>query len=59
MELTKEIGQIVDTLPDEVLTELLQYLKTIEKVSQEEMRLSLNLKTILTEDKALLEKLAQ
>ena len=59
MELTKEIGQIVDTLPDEVLTELLQYLKAIEKVSQEEMRLSLNLKTILTEDRALLEKLAQ
>ncbi len=59
MNVKQEITQIVDTLPDEVLNELLEYLRQVEKVSQEKMRLSLNLKTILTEDRELLEKLAK
>jgi hypothetical protein len=59
MELTQEITQIVNTLPKDVLGEVLQYLRQVEKVSQEKMRLSLNLKTILTEDRELLEKLAK
>ncbi|TAE01522.1 MAG: hypothetical protein EAZ97_03280 [Bacteroidetes bacterium] len=59
MEITQEITQIVNTLPKDVLGEVLQYLRQIEKVSQEKMRLSLNLKTILTEDRELLEKLAK
>jgi uncharacterized protein (UPF0335 family) len=59
MELTQEITQIVNTLPKDVLAELLQYLRQVEKVSQEKMRLSLNLKTIITEDRELLEKLAK
>jgi hypothetical protein len=59
MELTQEITQIVNTLPKDVLGEVLQYLRQVEKVSQEKMRLSLNLKTILIEDRELLEKLAK
>jgi uncharacterized protein (UPF0335 family) len=59
MGVKQEINQIVDTLPNEVLSELLHYLQQVEKVSQEKMRLSLNLKTILTEDSGLLERLAQ
>lgn len=59
MELTEEITQIVNTLPKEVLGEVLQYLRQVEKTSQEKMRLSLNLKTILNEDRELLEKLAK
>ena len=59
MELTQEITHIVNTLPKDVLGEVLQYLRQVEKVSQEKMRLSLNLKTILTEDRELLEKLAK
>lgn len=59
MELTQEITQIVNTLPKDVLGEVLHYLRQVEKVSQEKMRLSLNLKTILTEDRELLEKLAK
>lgn len=59
MELTEEITQIVNTLPKEVLGEVLQYLRQVEKTSQEKMRLSLNLKTILLEDRELLEKLAK
>jgi|JI81BgreenRNA_FD_contig_51_991989_length_710_multi_1_in_0_out_0_2 hypothetical protein len=59
MELTEEITQIVNTLPKEVLGEILQYLRQVEKTSQDKMRLSLNLKTILLEDRELLEKLAK
>jgi hypothetical protein len=59
MELTQEITQIVNTLPKDVLGEVLQYLRQVEKVSQEKMRLSLNLKTILIEDKEVLERLAK
>ena len=59
MELKQEITQIVNVLPNEVLGELLRYLRQVEKVSQKKMRLSLNLKTILTEDRELLEKLAK
>jgi len=55
----QEIAQIVDTLPEEVLGELLQYLRQVEKASQEKARLSLHLKTILLEDKDLLERLAK
>ena len=59
MEIKQEITQIVDILPNEILGELLHYLRQVEKVSQEKMRLSLNLKTILTEERELLEKLAK
>ena len=48
MELKQEIAQIVDKLPNEVLGELLQYLRQVEKTTTEKMRLSLNLNTILT-----------
>jgi hypothetical protein len=59
MEPIQEITQIVNALPKDVLGEVLQYLRQVEKVSQEKMRLSLNLKTILIEDRELLEKLAK
>jgi len=59
MEIKQEIGQIVDKLPNEILVELLQYLRQVEKTTPEKMRISLNLNTILTEDRELLEKLAK
>jgi hypothetical protein len=59
METKQEIVQIVEKLPDEVLGELLKYLRQVEKTTAEKMRLSLNLNTILTEDRELLEKLAK
>ena len=59
VELKQEITQIVDVLPKEILGELLHYLRQVEKVSQNKMRLSLNFKTILIEDNGLLEKLAK
>lgn len=59
MEIKQEIEEIVNKLPDEVLGELLQYLRQVEKKTTEEMRLSLDLNIILTEDQELLEKLAK
>jgi hypothetical protein len=59
MEITQEITQIVNALPKDVLGEVLQYLRQVEKVSQEKMQLSSNLKVILTEDRELLERLAK
>lgn len=58
MEIKQEIVQIVNKLPNEVLGELLQYLRHVEKSTPEKTRLSLNLNTILTEDREVLEKLA-
>jgi hypothetical protein len=59
MEPKQEIAQIIDTLPDEVLGEIVQYLRQVEKASQEKARSSLHLKTILLEDKELLKRLAK
>ena len=59
MEPKQEIAQIIDTLPQEVLGELVHYLRQVEKASQEKARLSLHLKTILLEDKEVLERLAK
>jgi flagellar motor switch protein FliG len=59
METKQEIVEIVNKLPNEVLSEVLQYLRQFEKTSQTKIRLSSNLNTILTEDRDLLEKLAK
>ena len=59
METKQAIIEIVSELPDEILGDLLQYLKQVEKVTHEKMRLSLHLRTILLEDRELLIKLAQ
>ncbi|MCE2823189.1 MAG: hypothetical protein ACK5FV_10290 [Bacteroidota bacterium] len=59
MEIKQEIEQIVNKLPDDVLAELLLYLRQVEKTTKEEIKLSLNLSTILSEDRELLEKLAK
>ena len=59
MEIKEEIKQIVDALPEDVLGELLQYLRQIEKESANQIHLSSNLNTILAEDDELLERLAQ
>ena len=59
MQVKEKIAQIVENLPEEVLGSLLEYLKQLEKASIEKKHLSLNLSTILSEDKILLEKLAK
>jgi len=58
-ELKERINKVLDSIPDEVLEELLKYLKSLTNKSKEDMLLSQNLKRILEEDKNLLERLAQ
>lgn len=59
MEIREEINQIVEPLPEDVLSEVLRYLRQIEKESGDKISLSLNLNRILAEDDELLECLAQ
>lgn len=58
-EVKEEIQKILDTVPEEVLYELLDFLKTAQNQSHDQVSLSINLKKILSEDKELLERLAQ
>jgi hypothetical protein len=57
-EIRKEIHKVVDNMPEDVLQNILDYFKTIEHSSKDRVKLSYNLKKILTEDKLLLQKLA-
>lgn len=58
-EVKTAINQLLDNTPEEVLTEVLAYLKSVEGKSTHSVSLSQNLRTILSEDKELLERLAQ
>ena len=59
LQTKKEIEKIIVKLPEDKLTTVLDYLKQVEKASNEELKLAQNLKQILVEDSQLLEKLAQ
>jgi hypothetical protein len=59
MEIKQEIAQIVDQLPNEVLVELLGYLRQLEESSNDKARRSLHLHSILTEDKEVLDRLSK
>ncbi len=58
-EVKTAIQEILDNSSEEVLKEVFEYLKTTEGKSNESVTLSQNLRRILSEDKELLEKLAQ
>jgi restriction endonuclease Mrr len=58
-ELKERINKVLDSIPDEVLEEVLKYLKSLTNKSKDNIVLSQNLKRILEEDKNLLERLAQ
>jgi len=53
------INQLLDNTPEQVLQEVYTYLKSVQGKSEQSVSLSQNLRTILTEDKELLERLAQ
>jgi hypothetical protein len=59
IQLKTEIQKVLDQVPENVLPEILNYLKQIQHQSPDQVKLSNNLKKILSEDKELLEKLAQ
>ena len=58
-EIKTAINEILNHSNDEVLGEVLEYLKTVEGKSTRSVSLSQNFRTILTEDKELLERLAK
>lgn len=55
----KEIEKIIFELPEETLPEVLDYLKQVKNSNAEQVKLSMHLRKILTEDYELLKKLAQ
>jgi len=58
-EIRSEIQKTLDNIPENVLQDILDYLKTIQGKSADKIRLAKNLRDILVEDKELLEKLAK
>ena len=58
-EVKTEIQKVLDKVPDNILQDILDYLKTIQSKSSDTVQLSQNLKQIISEDKALLERLAK
>jgi hypothetical protein len=58
-EIRYEINKVLDLLPDKALEDLLSFLKNIETKSKDSLLDSSRLKKILSEDKELLQKLAQ
>ena len=58
-EVKAAISQLLENTPEKVLNEVLGYLKSVENKPSDSIFLAQNLRTILTEDKELLERLAQ
>lgn len=58
-QIKSEIQKVIDTIPENVLQDLLEYLKTIQSKAGDKLAVSNNLRKILSEDKELLERLAR
>ncbi len=58
-EINSEIQKTLDGIPENVLQEILDYLKEIRGKSAGKVKLSKHLRDILVEDKELLERLAK
>ena len=58
-EVKTAIGELLDNTSEQVLREVFDYLKSVQGKPDASVSLSQNLRTILTEDKELLERLAQ
>ena len=58
-ELKSEIQKTLDNVPENILQDILVYLKEIESQPKKGMDMARNLRIILTEDKSLLERLAR
>ena len=53
------INELLESTSEEVLNEVFEYLKAVESKSENSVSLSQNFRKILSEDKELLERLAQ
>lgn len=58
-QIQSEIQKVLDSVPEDVLQDVLDFLKELQDQPADKVRLTNNLRQILSEDKELLEKLAQ
>lgn len=58
-EVKTAINELLESTSDQALNEVLEFLKSVEDKSAQTISLANNLRTILNEDKELLERLAQ
>jgi hypothetical protein len=58
-EIKLEIQKSMDKVPESILQDILDFLKSVENKSNEQVNLTKNLKSILAEDRELLERLAK
>lgn len=58
-DLKQEINNVLDSIPEDILEDVLNYLRGISNKSKSTIQMSQNLSKILDEDKNLLERLAQ
>ncbi|HMG09001.1 MAG TPA: hypothetical protein VK609_10855 [Mucilaginibacter sp.] len=54
-----EIQKVLDQVPEDALADVLSFLKELQQQPAENIKLTHHLKQILSDDKELLEKLAQ
>ena len=59
IEIKTEIQKVIDQVPETVLLDVLDFLKELQIKSEDEIKLVNNLRKIISEDRELLEKLAQ
>ena len=58
-DLRKEITRVIEKVPDDFLTEILNYLKEVENKTKKDFESLKHIKQIFKEDQELLEKLAK
>ena len=58
-ELKEELDQVLESIPDELLEDVLDYIKVLIANPSNNIQLTSNLREIINEDKGLLQRLAQ
>ncbi len=58
-EIKSEIQNVLDNIPESVLQDVLDFFRELQGQSVDKIKLTNNLRQILSEDKELLERLAQ
>jgi hypothetical protein len=58
-DLRKEINRVIEKVPDDFLTEILNYLREVENKTKNDFESLTRIKKIFKEDQELLEKLAK
>ncbi|MDB5153305.1 MAG: hypothetical protein JWR54_2056 [Mucilaginibacter sp.] len=59
IEIKTEIQKVLDQVPENVLQDVLDFLKELQNKCGDQIKLAINLRKILSEDRELLEKLAR